>query len=260
MSNIWNKVLIICLWLLVATLSFAQPKTNSPYSRLGMGDILNQNYAWLNGMGDLSATARDPYHVNFLNPASLSYLRATAFEIGVRAKINKLETNTSESTTWTGSLGYISLAFPIINPISEVLSRRESTLDWGMNFALVPYTLVGYNVETTEIREDIGEITTRFEGSGGTYKIMWGNGVKYKNLSAGVNLGYVFGKQSRDQIVNFDDLAGSYNDIFHDDISVNGFVWNAGVQYDLLLKTKEDIEEKLIIGVYGNSDMGIQSK
>ncbi len=266
MSNIWNKIFITCLCLFVATLSMAQSKTNSPYSSLGLGDVLNQNYAWLNAMGNLSASARDPYHVNVLNPASLSALTATAFEFGVKVKYANLKSTNNQLDVWTGNLGYLSLGFPIINPISEALSHRESNLKWGMNFALLPYTLVGYNIETTEQREDIGLITTNFEGTGSTYKFMWGNGVKVNNLSFGANLGYIFGKQSRDQVVTFDSLNVSYNDIFHDDLSMNGFVWNVGVQYSYLLKRKGEKGgkqykgDKIVIGLYGNSDMNIQSK
>ena len=109
-------------------------------------------------------------------------------------------------------------------------------------------------------------ISSSFEGSGGTYKFYWGNGFKYKNLSVGANLGFIFGKTNQDQVVNFDSLLVSYSDIFHEDISYNGFVWNVGVQYDILLKEKNENGKKeykgdrLIIGVYGNSDMNITAK
>ncbi len=266
MSNSWNKIFFTCLCLFITVLSFAQPKTNSPYSRLGLGDLLNQNFASLNGMGNLSATLHNPYHVNLLNPASLSFLQATSFEVGMRAKYANLKSNTAQLGVWTGNLAYISLGFPIINPIGEVLSRKESALDWGMNFALVPYTLVGYNVETSEMRSDIGQITSIFEGTGSTYKFMWGNGFRVKNLSFGANLGFLFGKLSRDQQVSFDSLEVSYTDVFHDDLSVNGFVWNAGLQYDIKLKSENSKGEKvykgdkITIGAYGNTDINIKSK
>ena len=218
-------------------------------------------------MGDLSATYHDPYHINLLNPASLSYLRATAFEVGARAKYANLNSiQSGQVDVWSGGLAYLSLAFPIINPLSEALERRKSTLDWGMNFALVPYSLVGYNVETVENREGVGQISSTFEGSGGTYRFMWGNGLRYKNISFGVNLGYIFGKLNRDQVVNFDSLQASYSNILHDDISVNGLVWNAGIQYDIDLnkvdweKDKTVPRETLTIGLYGNADMNVQSK
>ena len=266
MSNSWNKFFITCLCLFLATLSIAQPKVNSPYSRIGLGDLVNQNFASLNGMGNLSATMNDPYHINLLNPASLSSLQSTAFEFGARVKYANLKSNSDQSDVWSGSLAYISLAFPIINPLSEALSRRQRSVKWGMNLALVPYSVVGYNVITTEEREDIGLITSTFEGTGGTYKFILGNGVKYNNLSVGANLGYLFGKINRDQIVVFDSLIASYSDILHDDISVNGFVWSLGVQYDILLDTKGENGEKgyngdkIVVGAYGNSNTNIQSK
>ena len=269
MSNIRNKIFFTFSWLFVAILSIAQTKVNSPYSRLGLGDLLDQNYAALNGMGNLSASYNDPYHVNLLNPASLSSLRATAFEIGMRAKYANLKAGDNQSNVWSGSLGYISLAFPIFNPISEAMERRESLVDWGMNLALVPYSIVGYNIETTEQREDIGLITSNFEGSGTTYKFIWGNGFRIKNLAFGANLGFIFGKLSRDQTVTFDSLVGSYQNIFHDDLSLNGFVWNAGVQYTIKLKSSTNNKNvktekpakinKIVLGLYGNSDMNINS-
>ena len=218
-------------------------------------------------MGNLSAALHDPYHINLLNPASLSHLRATAFEVGARAKYANINSASSTSAdVWTGGLSYISLGFPIVNPLSEAMSRRQSAIKWGMNFALVPYSLVGYNVETTEVREEIGLISSTFEGSGGTYRFMWGNGLRYNNLSFGVNLGYVFGKLNRDQVVDFDSLQASYTNILHDDISINGFVWNAGVQYDIELNKAQWEEDKtipretIVVGLYGNSDMNVQSK
>ena len=98
------------------------------------------------------------------------------------------------------------------------------------------------------------------------YKFIWGNGVKHKNLSVGANLGFIFGKINRNQAVSFDSLEASYSNIFHDDFSVNGFVWNVGIQYDFLLKSegdkgkKQHKGDKLIIGVYGNSDMNIEAE
>ena len=153
MSKIWNKIYFAFLLLFVTTLGFAQPKVNSPYSRIGMGDIVNQNYAVLRGMGNLSATLQDPYHVNLLNPASLSYLQATSFDVGLNVKYSNLQSsNTEQLDVWSSSLAYLSLAFPIVNPLSEALSRRRSVVEWGMSFALVPYSVVGYNVITEEER------------------------------------------------------------------------------------------------------------
>ncbi len=266
MSNIRNRFCFTALFSFVAILSIAQQKNNSPYSRLGMGNLVNQNFASLNGMSNLAASFQSSTHANLLNPASLPYLTATAFEMGMRVNYANLQSENEETGVWSGSLGYISLAFPMFNPISEALTRKESNVDWGMSFALVPYSIVGYDIETTTMLPDIGQIFTRFSGSGTTYRFMWGNGIRYKKLSVGVNVGYIFGKQSREQTVDFDSLQSHYHDKFHDDFSLNGFVWNAGVQYRFLLNKKNSQEEKIksgeqiVLGIYGNSNMNIQSK
>ena len=211
MSKHWSRIVIASLCLFVTVLTFAQPKFNSPYSRLGLGNLANQNFGAMNGMADLSATYQDRYHVNLLNPASLSALQATAFEVGIRAKYGNLQSDSESIEVWSGNLAYLSLGFPLSNPINEVLDRKKSKLDWGMNFALLPYSFVGYDVQSEEIVDDIGKIEYFFQGTGGTYKFMWGNGVKFGNLSAGVNLGYLFGKISRDQEGHFDSLGqGDY--------------------------------------------------
>ena len=75
MSNYWNKnFTLLCFLIFGAATSFAQPKDNAPYSRFGLGDPLNQFFSSAAGMGGLSATYADPFHVNFLNPASLGHL------------------------------------------------------------------------------------------------------------------------------------------------------------------------------------------
>ena len=246
---------------------YGQPKFNSPYSRIGLGDLWNSNFAASNGMADLSAAFHDPYHVNLNNPASLGHLYSTSFEVGVRAKYGDLETSAGTVGVWSGNLAYLSLGFPMKNPIGRVLDRDDSKLNWGMNFSLVPYTTVGYIVETEEIREDpVDLIKYNFQGSGGTYKLLWGNGVKVDNLSFGINMGYLFGKIEQNQEVRFDSLSASYRDILLSDISHSGFVWNAGVQYDVVFKKKksdgtyEPNGKQLTLGLSGNSILGFNTK
>ncbi len=266
MSNFWNRYKLLVVLMFGGVMLYGQPKFNSPYSRIGLGDLWNSNFAASNGMADLSAAFHDPYHINLNNPASFGYLYATSFEVGVRAKYGSLETQTENIGVRSGNLAYLSLGFPIKNPIGRVLDRDKSKLNWGMNFALVPYTTVGYIVETQEIREDpVDLIKYNFQGSGGTYKLLWGNGVKVNNLSFGINMGYLFGKIEQNQEVRFDSLSASYRDILLSDISHNGFVWNAGLQYDFVFKKKkadgtyEKLGKQLTVGLYGNSIMGFNT-
>lgn len=263
MSNFWNKTFLgFAIILAAAVTTFAQPKDNSPYSRLGLGDLTDQFFAAQGGMGGLGAAFHDGYHMNIANPASLSRLREAAFEIGLYSQYNSLNDASGQNErlkTWNGNLRYLSLGFPLKNPINEVLDQKKKKIRWGMNFTLLPYSNVNYNIENLT-KQTFGDTLTSvnylFQGSGGTYKVMWGNAVNIKNFSAGINLGYFFGKIENDKFVSFPDLSFSFDDYFTDDFLVGGFTWNLGVQYDHVLKTKEGTNEPIefiTIGITGNS-------
>lgn len=263
MSNFWNKTLLgFAIFLATALTAFAQPKDNSPYSRLGIGDLTDQFFAAQGGMGGLGAAFYDDYHMNIANPASLARLREAAFEVGLYSEYNVLTDATGQNEqlkTWNGNLRYLSLGFPLKNPINEVLDQKKKKIRWGMNFTLLPYSNVNYNIQTLTdqtIGDTLTSVNFSNQGSGGTYKIMWGNAVNIKNFSAGINLGYFFGKIENDKIVTFPDIQFSNDNFFTDDFLVGGFTWNLGLQYDHVLATKEDSNvpiEFITIGLSGNS-------
>jgi len=260
MSNYWNKYLLTSILLFLAIIAIAQPKDNSPYSRLGLGDFEEQNFSALASMGGISAAYHDPYNVNILNPASYSHLRSTAFEVGIFGQYGKLESNSASIGVWSGNLSYFSVAFPMRNPVNEVLDRKPRDFHWGMNLALLPFSTVSYDVLTTQEVVGIDTVENQFQGTGGTYKFLWGNGFKYKNLSFGVNLGFLFGRINNERVVSFRNLDASYRDNLNDDISINGFIWNFGAMYDYRFKKPgKDGKDKytgkvLTLGLYGNSN------
>lgn len=237
------------------------PKTNSPYSRLGLGDALDQYFAAQAGMAGIGAAFSDPFHLNTLNPASLARLQATAFEVGLYSRYAALEEDGQSTGVWTGNLNYLALGFPLINPINKVLDRRTAPVGLGMMFALQPKTLVGYNIESTLVNEDgeTGTNTNRFKGQGGLYEVNWSTAMRYKELSGGVRLGYLFGKISSNTRVEFDSLSRAWATEFLDEVSYSGLVWSAGLQYRLdFKKTNKEGDrvasgKSLIFGVYGNT-------
>ncbi len=243
--------------MLFAQSSNIRPNGNSPYSRFGLGDPVNQFFAAQGGMAGLTAAFNNPYHLNIQNPASLPYLEATAFEVGVFGRYANLQDGNRSSDIWSGNLNYLALGFPLINPISSVLDKRESPWNFGMSLAVLPYTSVGYDIRAqVENGNELGVTSNAFKGKGGTYQLSWGNGIKYKDLSVGINIGYLFGKLSRSRSIQFDSLNLAYSTDFLDEFSVNGFLWSAGVQYALGLgeKNANDIyQRRFILGAYGNS-------
>ena len=239
------------------------PKSNSPYSRFGIGNIADQYFVSSAGMGGLSATYNDPFHLNLVNPASLASLKATAFEVGLFAEQTSLNTESGESDNiWSGNLGYLALGFPLKNPINRAVDKSTSPWDFGMSLSLTPYSVVGYNITSTLEDEGFEVATNRLKGSGGTYLVNWGNAMKYKNFAFGVNLGYQFGKITNNRRIEFDSLSSVYNVDFSNELSIGGLVWKAGVQYELNLQDpdQEKLKQRLIFGLYGNGNTSFSAK
>ena len=128
------------------TLSGQIPKDISPFSRLGLGDFYYQNTMTTLGMGGFGAAFSSPYHINLANPASLGSLRTASFEAGLFVEQSKLTFNEENATSLNGNLNYLSLGFALQNLSNQLLDRKVSKFKWGMNFALLPYTTIGYDV------------------------------------------------------------------------------------------------------------------
>jgi len=260
-----NKLIAVLCLCICAFGLYAQPKINSPYSRIGLGEIENENLAPLRGMGNLGAAFNHPLYLNFVNPAAAANLKSTAFEVGIHSEYASLSGNGSSEGVWSGNLTYVALGFPLINSLNRVLDRDRSPWSIGMGFNLRPYSVVGYNIVTSEFLPETDTVRYNFEGDGGTYQLLWNTAAKYRNFSFGGNLGFLFGKISRDHSVIFEDIAASYADIFTDEVSVSGITWRLGVQYTHRF-VKYDADGKaeryprwLKFGIYGNSATNINT-
>jgi len=95
--------------LIIAQVS-AQTNGNSPYSRFGLGDLVDENFLHLRGMGSIGSSYVDGYHINIVNPASLASLRTTAFDLGLSAKRSTLSSGELSNTEWSGNLQYLSIS------------------------------------------------------------------------------------------------------------------------------------------------------
>lgn len=238
------RQLTLFLFLLTAATLTAQPKQNSPYSRYGIGDPVNQFFASAAGWGGQTAAFHDPYHINVGNPASFAHLRSTALETGLYAKYSSYKSSTSSLNNWSGNLGYIALGFMLKSPINEVLDKAKSPWKFGMGISMTPYTTIGYKVQTQDSVTNLGKISNAYQGNGGSYRLTWSNGAKYKNTSFGVNLGWMFGKASYENTTDFDaDVTYSFLDNSRKEYGMNGFIWSLGVQHDIVLENFQNDKE-----------------
>lgn len=260
------KYSLLGLIMLLSMMMMAQPTDNSPFSSFGIGNMHDDNTVAYQGFGDLSASFIDFYHLNLKNPASYSFLRATAYEAGINAQYSQLSDQRNTSGIWKGSLDYLALGFPLRNPINASLDRLNQDYSLGMSLFLKPHSTVGYNIVSEFDHPEIGEYKKSFEGSGGTYKMMWGNSLRYKNFSAGVNVGYLFGNMVFEEKIDFIDFAIAFENLYALDYNVNGFLWDAGLLYNWFINKKaydnnKNIDTKILnFGVYGNSAQRFYTK
>ena len=240
MWNYGHKIAITLAYCLLALSLSAQvqssniqPKLNSPLSRFGLGDPVDQFFAAQSGLGGLSTAWQDPFHINILNPASLASLQATAFEGGFNIRRSTLVGASDEKASiWGGNLQYLALAFPLRNSINTALDRQSNEWNAGMGIVLSPFTQVGYDIELKDSSTPGVELSTNtLKGTGGTYRLQWGSGFRYKGLSVGADVGFLFGKLTYSRLVEFDSLINALETEFLDDLSVRGTTWNFGAQY-----------------------------
>lgn len=250
---------------LTAFYAVGQSGANSIFSRFGLGDLNGDNFVNTEYMGGIGAAYTDPTHINISNPASFAHLRATAFDVGINIKRTVLTDPQFSSNIWSGNLDYLSIAFPLQNPLNEIFDRQERDFWLGMNFALLPYSTVNYDITTNNENEEFGVYQSNFKGTGGTYKFQWGNSIRYKDFSYGVNLGYLFGKIQYESNTFFADLPSSYANNFFNNYTTRGFVWNMGVLYKHVLNKKAFADKKetfrkiVTIGIHGNSANNINT-
>ncbi len=264
-----KNIAFVC-FLLLPFVAFCQPQDNSPYSRFGIGDIVDRNFMSSQIMGGLGASFSDPYQINIVNPASFGSLAATSFDIGLFAENSNLRDGITDEnpirspyqSLWKGNLSYISLAIPLQNKLNDLLDRKKSNYTMATGFTLMPYSTVGYNVKIESFDDNIGLIKKRFEGNGGTYQFLWTNGIKVKDFSFGVNLGYLFGKLENKRRVEFEPSEPFFITELSETNRLNGFLWNAGAMYTLALNKAPEVSnsdfvpKRITFGIHGNSSTG----
>ncbi|GAA4390349.1 hypothetical protein [Hymenobacter koreensis] len=181
-----NKLTALGLLSLLGAASAAsgQGLGNSPYTRLGLGDV-NPNTGGVRqqGMGGVGIAAPNSAQVNDLNPALLYYTNRTTFEMAAVGQLKRLRSGNASQIDGGASLSYLSFAVP--------LSRR-----WAIAAGLRPYSTVDYT--STVISPVDGDPTARvrqeFSGSGGLSEVHLSQGIQVaKGLSVGLSTSYLFG-------------------------------------------------------------------
>jgi len=224
-------IAILCLSVWVQ----AQPKSYSPASRIGLGQLKSYDLPVQHSMGGISTAFRDNVYTNVSNPAALGWLRSASLDVGIFADQNNIEVSDGNFDYWTGNISHLNLSFPIFNPINDLLNREERDYNLGMMLGLMPFSEIGYDIVTDVEDEELGPIRRQYTGTGGAYAIMWGNGFRYKNFSIGVRAEYIFGDLQEDRTIIFRGLNNAFQNLYSDDQTLGALRWEFGSQYRWVL-------------------------
>lgn len=220
------KKFLICMIVVFSALAQAQQGTSSPYSFYGIGSLKFKGTVENQAMGGISVYT-DSIHVNLRNPASYAgnnlslynnEARPVKFTVGT--SFSSVDLKTTEATDEAGhsSVDYLALVMP--------------TGRFGIGFGLVPYSSVGYKLQS---RNADDQLQYRYRGDGGLNKVFLGAGYQLtKNLKIGFDAQYNFGSITNTTIAFGYNNAGELlqfqsREVKRSDLS--GFTFNIGLAF-----------------------------
>ena len=166
----FKKHILVIAFLSISFFSVSQILTSSPYSRYGLGELNQQTFAASSAMGgSFIAYHQDtiaPFFINVSNPAGLAGIKLTTFELGGQMQFTKIQSSSTSINKRNTNFSYGSLGFPL---------RK---LGGGGAFGVMPYSTVGYRINSSEEVPSIGTMNYIFGGEGGINKVFVGVGVK----------------------------------------------------------------------------------
>lgn len=224
-----------------------------PYSSYGIGSINHLSNGVLDGMGSVSYAMQNPYYINFRNPASYAAFDSLSFIADAAASIyySKLSQKGINQKNSYAKPVYLAIGLPV-------------TRHWRTSAGIKSFSTVGYDIETSKIIPNIGEVNYTYSGDGGLFQLYWGNAFKIcKGLSIGLNASYLFGSifASSNAEFNSNTILNSY---IKDAYLVDGIYLEGGLQYFFNIGEKHKIglgavysntayiwaKEKLLINAY----------
>lgn len=198
-------------------------KDNSPYSRFGIGDLGNPRNSLLRGMGGIATAYNDLFSVNSYNPATYGFLKVTTLDFALEGRTRSILMNNVSTNSGTLTISYLTLGIP--------LGKYA-----GMAAGIAPMANVYYNANDTTSINGIGKTVLNYNGSGSTQYAYLGFSGKYKGLSIGFNVGYVFGNTRYSSTLQNIDTTMVRNSEFSKYNYIGGLYWKGGLLYQAKFK------------------------
>ncbi|WP_417372088.1 hypothetical protein [Gelidibacter japonicus] len=226
------KKLVIVFITVFALQAQAQDGSASPYSFYGIGSLKFKGTVENRSMGGLSIFT-DSIHVNFRNPSGYAgnnlkvwnnENRPVKFTVGGSSSNLNLKTEEDSQNANATTFDYMALAVPMGK--------------FGLGFGLVPYTSVGYKLESSNTA---GDLDQRYRGQGGLNKAFVGLGYQITpKLGIGVDASYNFGnvQNSALQFRYQDGEPLQYHSKENNRSDLSGINLNFGMNYKTMITKK----------------------
>ena len=240
----------VLFFVIIASVSFAQKGTHSPYSVFGLGELKMNDYAAFMSMGGVSLASSDSTIINQENPSSLVYIgrHRPIFQTGLDGRLSTFETSSSSTNQRFFGLNQFQLGIPI--------KKR-----WGAAFGLKPFSYTGYKISDYTVTDSDSTALRTNEGSGGINKFYLGlgyqplkktkvvtiyfnskdsTGLKYadsnkvvrsNHLSLGANANYVFGSSVKIRTYQYSNHTEGFNSKVQNSLRLSDFIYDFGINY-----------------------------
>jgi len=229
------RALAIVLFATFTLQLYGQQGTSSPYSFYGIGTLKFKGTVENKSMGGLSIYM-DSIHVNLRNPAGLvgpnlksfnEESRPVKFAVGGSYSSINLKADSGSANTSATSFDYLTLSMPVGK--------------FGIGFGLLPFTSVGYKLESIE--NDL--VKNWYRGEGGLNKTFLGIGYQVtKGLSIGVNASYNFGNV-KNSVIEFvydeENNPVQYQSRENNRSDLSGLNYNMGLSFHTMLNDKLEL-------------------
>ena len=237
MKVIKNYSLVI-FFVLTTSFVVSQTNTGSPYSLNELGEI-----NFLGNISNLSMggidSAIDSIEFNINNPSSLAKLKTTNYLIGTFYKSTGISNVNSTDNINTANINYIAVGIP--------------TKRFGFGFGVLPYSSVGFNLQTTEEYNTANSINSRLFGAEGNInKAFVSIGFPLlKYLSLGASANYNFGKFNYEKFNLIENV--NYGIFSNSSSEISGFTYN--FSSNLSIPLKNDFTLNLVYSFYPEGDL-----
>jgi hypothetical protein len=214
----------------------AQNLGNSIYGFQGSGDHMDFGTPEQEQAGNIHGAYRSSFSPNFHNPASLSYLSLTNYNVGVRGVYEEQRYKTGYVPSYNAYASNASLAFPV-NKIG------------GACLGFRPFSTGGVEGTASDIPVGNQPANYRFLGNGGVSRFFGGLGIApfatsrdsfWQSFSIGYYASYLFGQIRRSESLLFSgtDTSGYFHSAIVQSANYRGVLHQLGWQQSFRLNRR----------------------